>query len=167
MSIKETAFGDLPRELATTRKALEAVPDDKLTWSPHEKSFTLGHLASHIANLVEWGVMILNTDSLDLSEPFPERPEPTSTAQILAEFDEKSAAWMAAMDQADDETMTGIWELRMGDEVLTAFPRAANLRSFVASHMIHHRAQLGVYLRLLNVPVPATYGPSADENPFG
>ncbi len=167
MSITEIGFGDLPMELATTRKHLECVPDDKLGWKPHDKSFSLGHLASHMAGLCEWGVMILNTDHLDLSQPFPERPDPTSTAEILAEFDEKTAAWTAAMADADDETMMGTWELRMGDDVLTAFPRAANIRSFVLSHLIHHRAQLGVYLRLLDLPVPSTYGPSADENPFG
>lgn len=167
MSIKEIGFGDLPMELATTRQALERIPDDKLGWKPHDKSFSLGNLASHIANLSEWGLMILNTDDLDLSQPFPDREEPTSTSQILAEFDEKTGAWVKAMDDADDNVMMGTWTLRQGDQVLTAFPRHANLRSFVVSHIIHHRAQLGVYLRLLDIPVPSTYGPSADENPFG
>jgi uncharacterized damage-inducible protein DinB len=166
MSIKEIGFNDLPMELAKTRKTLECVPDDKLGWKPHEKSFSLGHLASHMANLCEWGVMILGTDELDLSQPFPERADPTSTAQILEAFDEKTSAWVKAMDEATDEQMMGSWTLRMGDQVLTEFPRATNLRSFVVSHLIHHRAQLGVYLRLLDLPVPAIYGPSADENPF-
>jgi uncharacterized damage-inducible protein DinB len=166
MSITEIGFGDLPMELATTRKTIECVPDDKLDWRPHEKSFSMGELAAHMANLTEWGVTILTTDDLDLSQPFPDQDPPTSTAQILATFDEKTAAWVRAMDEADDETMMGIWTLRMGDQVLTAFPRTANLRSFVVSHLIHHRAQLGVYLRLLDLPVPSTYGPSADENPF-
>jgi len=166
MSIKEIGFGDLPNELAITRTHLERVPDDKLGWKPHDKSFSLGHLAFHMANLSVWGVMILDTDELDLSVPFPEQEEPTSTAQILAAFDEKSAAWVKAMDEADDEQMMGTWTLRMGDQIMTAFPRAANLRSFVVNHLIHHRAQLGVYLRLLDIPVPSTYGPSADENPF-
>jgi len=110
--------------------------------------------------------MILHTDELDLSQPFPPNDDPTSTAHILATFDEKSAAWVAAMGQATDEQMLGTWKLKMGEQVLTAFPRAGNLRSFVLSHLIHHRAQLGVYLRLLDIPVPSTYGPSADENPF-
>lgn len=166
MSIKEIGFGDLPMELAKTRRHLECVPDDKLGWKPHDKSFSLGQLASHMAGLCAWGVTILETDEMDLSQPLPKRAEPTSTAEILAEFDEKTAAWVKAMDRTDDETMLGTWTLRMGDQVLAEFSRAANLRSFVVSHLIHHRAQLGVYLRLLDLPVPATYGPSADENPF-
>ncbi len=167
MSTKDITFSDLPDELAKTRRTLEVVPDDKLTWKPHEKSLSLGALASHIANLQALAVMILNTDGIDFSQPMPEQPELTSTVEILAEFDKKSKALVQAMDAATDEQLLETWTMRHGDQVLNAAPRGANLRSFVISHMIHHRAQLGVYLRLLDVPLPATYGPSAEENPFG
>jgi uncharacterized damage-inducible protein DinB len=166
MSIKDIAFADLPQELATTRRMIERIPTEHLGWKPHDKNFSLGFMASHVANLLEWGPMILTTDELDLAGPFPEREEPTSTEQILEAFDANAAKFAEALDAADDETMMETWTLKSGDEVLTAFPRFANLRSFVVNHVIHHRAHLGMYLRLLDVPVPAVYGPSADESPF-
>lgn len=163
MSIREIALGDLAQELATTRRMLERVPTEHLGWKPHEKNFTLGHMAAHIANLLSWGPMILETDDLDISGPFPERDEPTSTEQILAEFDTNAKQLTEALEAADDETLLGAWALKAGDEVFVSMPRIANLRSWVANHLIHHRAHLGMYLRLLDVPVPPVYGPSADE----
>ncbi len=163
MSIGEIALGDLAQELATTRRMLERVPTEHLSWKPHEKNFTLGHMAAHIANLLSWGPMILETDDLDISGPFPERDEPTSTEQILAEFDANAKELTEALEAADDEALMGPWALKAGDEVIVSMPRVANLRSWVANHMIHHRAHLGMYLRLLDVPVPPVYGPSADE----
>jgi len=107
------------------------------------------------------------TDGHDFAQSTPEQFDPTSTARILADFDEKSKALVQALDAATDEQLMATWTLRHGEKVLAALPSGASLRGFVISHMIHHRAQLGVYLRLLDISLPATYGPSADENPFG
>lgn len=166
MSISGTALGDFQSELQTTRRVLERVPEDHFDWKPHEKNFTLVEMASHIANLLNWGTMILGTDELDLSEEYPPQTQAGSSAELLQMFDEKSAALLKALDAADDEQLLGSWSLRMGDTEISSMSRVANVRGFVVNHMIHHRGQLTMYLRLLDVPVPAVYGPSADENPF-
>jgi len=167
MSITGTALGDLQSELQTTRRVLERAPDEHFDWKPHEKNFTLGEMASHIANLLSWGTMILATDELDLDAEYPAQSAAENSAELLEIFDEKSAALLKALDVANDEQMLGTWALRMGEQEISAMSRVANIRGFVVNHMIHHRGQLTMYLRLLDVPVPAVYGPSADENPFG
>ena len=167
MSIAGTALGDLQSELQTTRRVLERVPDDHFDWKPHEKNFTLGEMSSHIANLLSWGVMILSSDELDLAEDYPPQPAAEDSAGLLELFDEKSAALLKALDGVDDDRMLGTWTLRMGDREISALSRVANIRGFVINHMIHHRGQLTLYLRLLDVPLPPVYGPTADENPFG
>jgi uncharacterized damage-inducible protein DinB len=153
---------EFDQEMANTRRMLESVPDAKLAYKPHEKSYALRDLAAHIANLPMWTTVTLTTTGLDLSEPF-DRVIPNSTAEILAQFDEHAAAARTVLEKTSAEDMMVPWTLRSGDQVHFTMPRAATFRAFVMSHLIHHRAQLGVYLRLLDVPVPGMYGPSADE----
>lgn len=153
---------EFDHEMANTRKTLARVPNDKLEFKPHEKSFTLLALASHISNVPAWVEMTLQLDELDVSGPF-ERDEPTNTEELLAEFDENVKKARGIIEAATGEQLATSWTMKMdGAEVFT-MPKAAVFRSFIMNHMVHHRAQLTVYLRLLDVPVPALYGPSADE----
>ncbi|HEX8391507.1 MAG TPA: DinB family protein [Longimicrobium sp.] len=161
-SIARTALADLEPELAATRRVLERVPTDQLGWKPHPKSFSIGDLASHVANLTGWTSVILTSDELDLATQ-GKQSSPESSAAILAMFDENAAAVRGAITGAADATMQGQWTLRVGDHVILQMPRVAVIRSMVLNHIIHHRAQIGVYLRMLDIPVPATYGPTADE----
>lgn len=170
MTLSETMLPEFDQEMANTRKTLERVPDDKFAWKPHDKSFSLGGLATHVANLPSWTSNTFDKDELDIAPPGapPFRlEEAKSTADLLAAFDKNVAAGRAAMTGADDARWLGPWSLLHSGNKLMTMPRTAVMRSFVMNHMIHHRAQLGVYLRLLDVPVPSIYGPSADENPFG
>lgn len=149
-------------EMANTRKALERVPDDKLSWKPHPKSYSLHDLASHVANLPSWTRITLTTTDLDVNQPW-DREIPADRAAILAGFDANVADARAILADASEADFEVGWTLRSGAQVFFTQPRAAVYRSFVLSHLIHHRAQLTVYLRLLDVPVPGMYGPSADE----
>ncbi len=151
-------------EMANTRKMLECVPDEHLTFKPHEKSFSLLELASHVSNLPTWIGITLETSELDIETDRPwEREEPTSRDQILADFDKAAASARPVLEAASDEDFAKSWTLRTGDEVWFTMPKTMVYRQFALNHLIHHRAQLGVYLRLLEVPVPGMYGPSADE----
>jgi uncharacterized damage-inducible protein DinB len=162
MGIKDGLLAEFDHEMATTRKLLERVPDDKLAWKPHAKSMSLGELATHVSNLPEWASTILNDSSFDLAGG-PQTMAPRgSRAEIVQHFDEAVAKTRASMDRSDAEYM-GTWTLKRGGQEIFTLPRIATFRSFVMSHMIHHRGQLSVYLRLNDVPVPAIYGPSADE----
>jgi uncharacterized damage-inducible protein DinB len=162
MAIKDGLLADFDHEMGTTRKLLERLPDDKLVWKPHVKSMSLGGLATHLGNIPHWGGTILNEASFDLAAAPPHLQERTSRADILAAFDHVCAQTRAWMDKTDAEYVAP-WTLkRSGQEVFTV-PRVAAFRSFVLHHIIHHRGQLSVYLRLNDVPVPAMYGPSADE----
>jgi uncharacterized damage-inducible protein DinB len=153
---------DLDEELASTKRVLERVPSDRGSWRPHEKSKTLGELARHVADIPGLAATILTTEELDALGRPPRAPLST-TAELIELFERGVSALRAALSRADDERMRGEWALRAGDRVFVRRPRRALLRTMFLSHMIHHRAQLGVYLRLLNVPVPGVYGPSADE----
>lgn len=153
---------EFDQEMANTRKALERVPDDKLGFKPHAKSYSLHDLAAHIANIPTWtGVTLTETD-LDLNQSW-DRKIPSNRAELVADFEANVAEARAVLAQATDADMAVDWTLRSGDQVWFTMPRSAVFRSFVMSHLIHHRAQLTVYLRLLDVPVPGMYGPSADE----
>ncbi|HEX6625808.1 MAG TPA: DinB family protein [Pyrinomonadaceae bacterium] len=164
MGLSEALLPEFDHEMATTRKTLERVPGEKFDWKPHEKSTTLGALATHLANLPSWVGHTIDKDELD--QP-PLRIPPAHTRdEVLAAFDRNVAAARAALAGASDERLLGPWTLLQGGNKVLTLPRAAVLRSFVLSHSIHHRAQLGVYLRLNDIPVPAVYGPSADESPF-
>ncbi len=157
-------FSDLDGELKTTRKILERVPDGKEDWRPHEKSATLGGLSSHIAQLPGYGVMILTTNEFDGSKMA--RFKAANTAERLEKFDEVSGEMHPLIEALNWDHAMAKWTFKFGDRVLVEAERAKLLRTMVISHMAHHRAQLGVYLRLLGVAVPGSYGPSADE-PMG
>lgn len=153
---------EFDQEMANTRKMLERVPDEHLAFKPHEKSYSLLELASHVATLPTWVGVTLNRTEVDLDQPW-ERPDLTARRELLEAFDKavKDARPVLESVSADDLAVT--WTLRSSDQVWFAMPRSAVYRSFALNHLIHHRAQLGVYLRLLDVPVPGMYGPSADE----
>jgi uncharacterized damage-inducible protein DinB len=162
MSIKDGLLADFDHEMGTTRRLLERLPDDRLAWKPHPRSMTLGGLATHLSNIPTWGGAILNERSFDLATAPPPLAEKTSRAEILAAFDDVCRRTRAAMDKSDAEYESP-WTLQRGGQQVFSVPRVAAFRSFVLHHMIHHRGQLSLYLRLNDVPVPAIYGPSADE----
>ena len=160
--MKDTLLAEFDHEMGTTRKLLERIPEAQLTWKPHEKSMSLGGLATHLANLPNWGATILDESSFDLASAPPNVTERGSRAEILEAFDKATNDTRAKMDKTDAE-YSGPWALKRGGQEMFSMPRAAAFRSFVINHSVHHRGQLSVYLRLNNVPVPAIYGPSADE----
>lgn len=166
MPISQALLPEFDHEMANTRKTLERVPGDKLEWRPHEKSFSFRDMTTHLANLPHWVVVTIKDDSLDMHPPGgePVKAKPVeSVEEALATFDANVAEARAALAGADDETLMGNWSLLNGGETIFTMPRVATLRSFVFNHMIHHRGQLTIYLRLNDVPLPALYGPSADE----
>jgi uncharacterized damage-inducible protein DinB len=166
MALSEALLPEFDREMATLRKTLERVPDDKFAWKPHEKSMAMGRLATHLAEIPGWATYTISTDSLDLAPPGGEPFKPTvanSRQQVLDIFDKKIEEARQSIAGAADGHLLKPWSLLSGGNTILTMPRIACLRSFVMNHMIHHRAQLGVYLRLNDIPVPATYGPSADE----
>lgn len=161
MDIIESLNTEWKQELAFTRILLERVPAN-FDWRPHEKSMTLGRLATHVAEVPGWMIMTLTKAELN----FAERTMPTScksTTELLSIFDASAEASATALENATENQLDENWTLRDGEQIYFTLPKSKVLRSFVFSHLIHHRAQLGVYLRLLDVPIPATYGPSADE----
>jgi uncharacterized damage-inducible protein DinB len=160
--IKEALMAEYDHEVATTRKLIERVPDDRLTWKPHAKSMSMGGLAQHVANLPSWTMTIVRQPSFDLATSPPNLPEPGSGAAVLKHFDEATSAARKALDLSDAE-WAAPWTLKRGDQEMFTLPRMAAFRGFVLNHIIHHRGQLSVYLRLNDIPVPAIYGPSADE----
>ncbi|MFN7930439.1 MAG: DinB family protein [Blastocatellia bacterium] len=166
MSIAQSLLPEFDQEMVGTRKTLERVPDDKLNWRPHEKSMTMAGLATHIANMLNWATVTLTQDNFDFqpegSEPYREESI-TSRAELLAKFDQGATATRAALAASSDEAMMANWSLLKGGVALFTMPRVAVLRGMIFNHIIHHRAQLCVYLRMNDVPVPALYGPSADE----
>ncbi len=163
MSLAQTALADLDHEMANTRKMLERLPEAHLDFTPHEKSWTLGKLASHLNDFPMWGAVTITTSELDFAQPMPPFTAPTTAAGFVAVFDERLDGFRKALETVTDEQLMEIWTLRMGAHVIMAQPKLAVLRTTVISHMIHHRAQLSIYYRLLGVSVPGLYGPSADE----
>jgi uncharacterized damage-inducible protein DinB len=162
MPIRDGLLAEFDHEMATTRKLLERVPEDRLSWKPHAKSMSLGGLATHLANIPHWGRTILNESFFDLAASPPHLQEKTSRADILAAFDDTAKQTRAALDKSDAELMAP-WSLKRGGHEMFSMPRMAAFRTFTLYHIVHHRGQLSVYLRLNDVPVPAIYGPSADE----
>lgn len=168
MGLSKALLPEFDHEMANTRKTLERVPDDKFDWKPHEKSFAMGALAGHLANLPSWGSLTVGSDSFDMApggQPL-KAPALSSGKEVLAKFDENVAATRAAIAGASDEDLFKPWTLMSNGKTILTLPKIAVLRSFVMNHLIHHRAQLGVYLRLNDIPVPSIYGPSADEAGF-
>jgi len=166
MSLASELVDHFTKESALTRPLLEAVPQDMLKWHPHLKSMTLGQLAGHLVETPGWARNILEAD-VDLAIPSGYEPYVvTDTGAMLETYDRNVAAFRAALADRDDAMMLETWTMSAGDKVLMREPRHQALRTITVHHMIHHRGQLSVYLRLVHVPVPATYGPTADAAPF-
>ena len=169
MKLSDAMLPEFDQEMANTRKTLERVPDEKFSWKPHQKSTSLGGLATHLANIPSWTGNTFDRDDLDIAPvggpPF-RLDEAKSRADLLEAFDKNVASARATLAGVSDERWFGKWSLLHGGNTIMTLPRTAVMRSFVMNHSIHHRAQLGVYLRLLDVPVPSIYGPSADEGGF-
>jgi uncharacterized damage-inducible protein DinB len=167
MRISDALLPEFDQEMAGTRKVLARCPDDKFAYQPHAKSWTMASLATHIVNMTGWTVDVVGKDTFDVAPlgapPYKEEPA-KSSADLLARFDKQAAAARAALAGASDEHLMAPWSLLQGGVALFTMPRIVCIRSFVMNHGIHHRAQLTVYLRLNDIPVPALYGPSADES---
>ncbi|MGB7218532.1 MAG: DinB family protein [Vicinamibacterales bacterium] len=165
MAMIEAFAQEIDQEGATTRRVLERVPADRLAWKPHQKSMSLGHLALHVAQtpgfIASWALK----DVFEMAGPPPDQ-EPKSAAQILAAHDESIKTAKDVLQKLGDAGLMKQWEFKAGGKTMMAMPKVALFRAVVLNHWIHHRGQLSVYLRLLDVPVPAIYGPSADENPW-
>jgi uncharacterized damage-inducible protein DinB len=150
----------------TTKPHLESIPDDRLDWRPHEKSWTIGELGSHIANVPMWTVATLGQDAFDVApddgEEPPRQPTYDSSAEMVAALERNAAAAREAIQATSDETFMTDWTLLAGGEARLSLPKVAVLRSFIMDHMIHHRGQLTVYLRMLDIPLRQTFGPTAD-----
>jgi uncharacterized damage-inducible protein DinB len=165
MAIKDAILPDFDHEMGATRRVLERVPEAELGWKPHDKSYSLGQLAAHIANLPHWLGVICDRAEIDTAAAAEEaRPKvPAGVAQLLNAFDENIKQARRQIDELGDSAMMARWTLKDGGREIFSMPRASVLRSFVMNHMIHHRGQLTVYLRLRNVALPSIYGPTADE----
>jgi uncharacterized damage-inducible protein DinB len=166
MKISDGLLSEFDHEAATTRKCLARIPDDKFSFKPHLKSFEMGALAVHIATMLDWGVLTLQSDSFDYApvggEPYV-APVVKSNDELLAMFDKASAAFRAALAVVENDAMMTPWSLLGGGVTMFTMPRVAVLRGMIFNHIVHHRGQLTVYLRMCDIPVPALYGPSADE----
>jgi len=165
MAIVDALLPEYDHETATTRKLLERVPDGKFDWKPHAKSMSLGQLAGHLATMLSWGSTTLNQSEFDLSGDYTP-PALNTRTDLLAAFDKEAAATRQALAGKNDAELMAPWSLKREGKTMFTMPKAAVMRSFVLNHMIHHRGQLSVYLRLNDVPLPSIYGPSADEQTF-
>lgn len=163
MDYTADVLGDLEAELSKTRRMLERIPGDRFDWKPHEKSWSLVDLSTHLANVPWWIVSTVDTDEIDLSQDFGKRPAFTKRDEVLAAFDKNATDALARVAEASEERLRGPWTLKMGDNVFWSRPRVEVIREFGISHMGHHRGQLSVYLRLLDVALPPIFGPTADE----
>jgi uncharacterized damage-inducible protein DinB len=166
MAMNQALLGELDHEMAGTRRTLERVPDEKLNWKPHPKSFSMGDLAAHLAEMPVWASVTLEQDSFDVNPPGGstyQRPNLKSRKEILDTFDKNLEAARAILARTTDEQLMKPWSLLNAGKATMTLPKIAVFRSFILNHNIHHRAQLGVYLRLNDIPVPSLYGPSADE----
>ena len=165
MAIRDALLPEFDHEMANTRKCLERIPDDRLAWRPHAKSWTFLSIGTHLAKLPLWGATIAGTEAVDM--PAGAGPgwaaECHSRADILAMFDANAAAARAGIAGLDDAAMMTPWTFHYNGRVVMQMPRVAALRTLLFSHMIHHRGQFTMYLRLNDVPMPGLYGPSADE----
>jgi uncharacterized damage-inducible protein DinB len=165
MAIAEALLAEFEQEARTTRKFLEQLPDDKLTWKPHEKSMTAGQLALHIATLPGGIMQFARQDVAPAPDFGRQNPQPASTAEVLQALDKSIAAVRETLPTFDDARMHGLWKMTKDGKEVLSLPRAALLRSILLNHWYHHRGQLGVYLRLVGAKVPSSYGPSGDELP--
>jgi uncharacterized damage-inducible protein DinB len=162
----QAMLGEVQQEAATTRRVLERIPENKLSWQPHKKSMTIGQLALHLAQVPGGIAKISQADEFDASTASFGAKQPESMGEIFAAHDESIRATEDCLKALTQEKANATWHLKMGTKEVLAMPRAVLLRSIMLNHWYHHRGQLSVYLRLLDVPLPSIYGPSADENPF-
>ena len=162
-SIGTTLAAELQREAISTRKMLERVPAEAFDWTPHEKSTGLGQLAQHLVKLLAFVKPTLTTDEYDLASGEFQSPVLTNAEELVAGFDKNLSEAIDFLSRVTDEELMKTWRLRAGDKTIFEMPRAAVIRTLVLSHLIHHRGQFSVYLRLKDIPVPSIYGPSADE----
>jgi uncharacterized damage-inducible protein DinB len=163
MAIKDEFIAELKHESILTKKMLERVPLDKKEWKPHEKSMTVGRLATHIAENTKWIVNILTNDAFDFGANFKPPYTASSTEELLGIFQKNIDDSIALLEKTADEDFGKKWSVTRGEQVVMSLPKKAAIRGWAFSHQVHHRGQLSVYLRLLDVPVPGMYGPSADE----
>lgn len=163
ITLGQTFAAELEHEAAAARKMLERVPEEKFDWKPHEKSMLFGRLAVHIGEMIDWVKLTITTDELDFAvEPY--KPfEPKTTAELLGYFDKNVEGAIEALKNTSDEAILKTWTLRNGEHIYFVKPRIEVLRFDCFNHIIHHRGQLSVYLRLNDIPVPGVYGPTADE----
>lgn len=163
MTDKQLLIGEIKREASNTRRMLERLQDQHLLWKPHPKSYATVELAQHVSNIPVWITLILQSEGLDLASPLP-KVEIVKTAHALLEFfDATLTKCLNAIDQAPEEELEQTWNLTKGDTTLMKAPRKIVMRYFALNHIVHHRGQLSVYLRMQDIPVPGMYGPSADE----
>jgi uncharacterized damage-inducible protein DinB len=163
MSLNQPFISELEQEAITTRKMLERVPEDKLSWKPHEKSMTLGRLAVHVAELPNWATAIIDADELDFAKMDYKPRTAKSSSELLQILEENLSKAITSLKNASDEHLLAKWRLRNGEQIFFELPRVVVLRSTAFNHLYHHRGQLSVFLRLLDVPLPGVYGPTADE----
>ena len=164
--IRESFLPEFDHEVAITRRTLEAVSEYKLAWKPHEKSFSLGGLATHLADLCDWGTDTLTGDTFDLEPngiPWKPKAEVASVTELIERFDKSSGAMRVKLAEASDEQLLGMWSLLKNGKTIMTMPRVAVVRTWILNHLVHHRGQLSVYLRLTGSKVPSIYGPSADD----
>jgi uncharacterized damage-inducible protein DinB len=164
MALKDALLPEFDHEMGTTRRVLERTPEAEFAWKPHDKSFSLGQLAGHVANIPHWVGAITQNTVFDVADAGDTRPrQPESVAALLADFDKNARAARDAIAVLGDSEMLATWTFKNNGQIVFTMPRASALRTFVMNHLIHHRGQLTVYLRLKNVPLPSVYGPTADE----
>jgi len=164
MAIVDSILMELDQEGKTTQRILERIPEDKLSWRPHAKSMSLGQLALHIATAQGNIAEMANVDNFQIGPMI--QAEAKSKKEVMDAFSERTAKAKDILAKMDDSRMMSAWMLSKGEKVLMSVPRIGVIRGLILNHLYHHRGQLSVYLRLLDVPVPSIYGPSADENPF-
>ncbi len=164
MRLVDSILMELEQEAQTTKRVLDRIPDDKLAWKPHPKSYSLGQLALHIASVPGSVAAAVVPDSMEV--PNFSQPEPKSRQEVLDTFSKSLESAKDTLKKMDDARLTSMWRLTKNGKVLMSVPRIGFIRSILMNHNYHHRGQLSVYLRMLDVPVPSIYGPSADENPF-
>ena len=161
--INQTFIAELKHEGSSTKRILERIPGDQFDWKPHERSMTLGRLASHVAELPGFLHSILSMDEVDFAKGHYKAYFPKTPGELISLFQERLDEAVATLQNTSDEKMQALFTLRSGDHVIATVPRMIAVRSMAMNHLIHHRGQIAVYLRLLDVPVPGLYGPSADE----
>lgn len=168
MAMRDTFLPEFEHEMTTTRKTLERVPEDKVDWKPHNTSMAMGRLAGHIAEMCGFAAATFQSESFDFAPLGAPPRQPTvmkSRQELLDLFDKNVASARAAISKASDEELQKTWTLMNGGKTFFAMPRIQVLRGMILNHVIHHRGQLSVYLRMNQVPVPSIYGPSGDESP--